>query len=111
MDWARLERQIEAIGDALGDGARHASAEAERAQRSLARLDALERLIAATPAPAPMSAPAPPEPEQPESEPPEPEPEPAGAEPRLARPARPQRASLHRSPLADLFRDTAAHND
>jgi hypothetical protein len=75
VDWGLLEHQMTALGDAVGDGTRHADEAAERARRALARLDALERLL--------------------------------GADlPAVVHRGRPQRASLHRSPLADLFRDT-----
>jgi hypothetical protein len=75
VDWGLLEQQITALGDAVGDEARHAAEAAERARRALARLDALQRLLADDP-------------------------------PAVVQRGRPQRASLHRSPLADLFRDT-----
>jgi hypothetical protein len=94
VNWGRLDQQITALGDVVGDGARHAADAAERARRSLASLDALERLLAADP------------PRLPERDRPPVDPPPVDAEPRAANSHRPQRASMHRSPLADLFRDT-----
>jgi hypothetical protein len=93
VNWERLEQQITALGDVVSDGARHAADAAERARRSLASLDALERLLAADPLP--LS-----ERDRPQVDPP------LDAEPRAGASRRPQRASMHRSPLADLFRDT-----
>ena len=80
MDWEPLERQLAALGAAVAEGARSSADDAERASRSLERLTALERLLG--PSADEVC-----------------ETEPSG-------PAGPRRASLHRSPLADLFRDT-----
>jgi hypothetical protein len=89
MQWARLDSQIAAIREAVDSGVRAADEDVERAGRALERLAALERLLASTPSPASSRAPAD-----------------DAAAPEPAAPVAPGRASLHRSPLADLFAAT-----
>jgi len=86
VDWGRLDRQLAALGEAVADEARSCVGDAERARRSLARLETLERLLATRSGDLVAS--------------------PLADELQREAHGRPQRASLHESPLADLFRDT-----